>query len=58
MSKIREYHLFAGIGGGIYGGKLLGHKCVGGVEILEYARGVLEQRKKGSTANCRKRVAA
>ena len=43
---IREFHLFAGIGGGIYGGKLLGHKCVGAVEIMPYARSVLAQRKK------------
>lgn len=27
--RIREFHLFAGIGRGIYGGQLLGHKCVG-----------------------------
>ena len=46
MAAIREYHLFAGIGGGIYGGKLLGHKCVGAVEIMPYARNVLAQRKK------------
>lgn len=43
---IREFHLFAGIGGGIYGGKLLHHQCVGAVEIMPYARGVLAQRKK------------
>ena len=42
---IKEYHLFAGIGGGIYGGKLLGHRCVGAVEILPFARDVLSQRK-------------
>ena len=46
MAKIKEFHLFAGIGGGIYGGELLGHKCCGGVEILPYARTVLEQRQK------------
>ena len=46
MAAIREYHLFAGIGGGIYGGKLLGNKCVGAVEIMPYARNVLAQRKK------------
>lgn len=46
MSAIREYHLFAGIGGGIYGGKLLNHKCVGAVEIMPYARRVLAQRKR------------
>ena len=27
--KVREFHLFAGIGGGIYGGELLGHECCG-----------------------------
>lgn len=46
QSSIREFHLFAGIGGGIYGGKLLGHECVGAVEIMPYARGVLAQRIK------------
>ena len=46
MDSIREFHLFAGIGGGIYGGKLLHHQCVGAVEIMPYARGVLAQRKK------------
>lgn len=46
MCLIREYHLFAGIGGGIYGGKLLRHTCVGAVEIMPYARSVLAQRKK------------
>ena len=46
MAAIREYHLFAGIGGGIYGGRLLGHRCVGAVEIMPYARAVLAQRKK------------
>lgn len=35
---IREFHLFAGIGGGIYGGMLLHHKCVGGVEINQYCQ--------------------
>ena len=30
---IQEFHLFAGIGGGIYGGELLGHRCCAGVEI-------------------------
>ena len=32
-AKIQEFHLFAGIGGGIYGGELLGHECCAGVEI-------------------------
>ncbi len=42
----REFHLFAGIGGGIYGGKLLGHRCCAGVEIMPYAQSVLKQRQK------------
>ena len=44
-NPIREFHLFAGIGGGIYGGELLGHQCCGGVEIMPYAQGVLRQRQ-------------
>ena len=43
---IKEFHLFAGIGGGIYGGQLLGHKCCGSVEIDNYCNKVLEQRQK------------
>lgn len=43
--QIKEFHLFAGIGGGIYGGKLLGHRCVAGVEIDEYCQSVLKQRQ-------------
>ena len=43
---IREFHLFAGIGGGIYGGQLLGHKCVAGVEIDEFCQKILKQRQK------------
>lgn len=46
MSNISEFHLFAGIGGGIYGGSILGHKCCGGVEIDTYAKAVLKQRQK------------
>lgn len=46
MKKIREFHLFAGIGGGIYGGKLLGHSCCAGVEIDKYCQDVLIQRQK------------
>ena len=44
-AKIREFHLFAGIGGGIYGGKLLGHECCGGVEIDDFCQKVLKQRQ-------------
>lgn len=46
METIKEFHLFAGIGGGIYGGKLLGHTCCGGVEIDEFCQSVLKQRQK------------
>lgn len=42
---MRELHLFAGIGGGILGGMLLGHECVGAVEIDAYCRQVLEARQ-------------
>lgn len=42
--SIKEFHLFAGIGGGIYGGMILGHECVAGVEIDNYAKEVLYQR--------------
>lgn len=42
---IKEFHLFAGIGGGIYGGELLGHQCCAGVEIMPYAQSVLRQRQ-------------
>lgn len=44
--KIREFHLFAGIGGGIYAGKLLGHQCCAGVEISDFCQNVLQQRQK------------
>lgn len=44
-SQIKEFHLFAGIGGGIYGGILLGHNCVGGVEIDEFCKSVIRQRQ-------------
>lgn len=45
MDKIREFHLFAGIGGGIYGGELLGNECVGACEIGDYQQKVLRQRQ-------------
>ena len=44
-SDIKEFHLFAGIGGGIYGGELLGHECCGGVEIDDYCKKILLQRQ-------------
>lgn len=43
--QIKEFHLFAGIGGGIYGGSLLGHTCCAGVEIDEFCKTVLRQRQ-------------
>ena len=42
---MNELHLFAGAGGGILGGHLLGHRCVCAVEIEEYPRKVLIQRQ-------------
>ena len=44
-TPIKEFHLFAGIGGGIYAGELLGNKCCAGVEIMPYAQKVLRQRQ-------------
>lgn len=41
---MREMHLFAGAGGGILGGLLLGHTPVCAVEIDPYCRKVLAQR--------------
>lgn len=41
---MRELHLFAGIGGGILGGLLLGHQPVGAVERDEFCRRVLRRR--------------
>lgn len=43
---MRELHLFAGCGGGILGGILLGHTCVCAVEIEHYCRQVLFQRQR------------
>ena len=43
---MNELHLFAGGGGGILGGMLLGHTCVCAVEIEEYPRKVLLQRQR------------
>lgn len=42
---MRELHLFAGAGGGILGGILLGHTPVCAVEIDPYCRKVLEARQ-------------
>jgi DNA (cytosine-5)-methyltransferase 1 len=43
---MRELHLFAGAGGGVLGGILLGHACVCAVEIEPYRRSVLLQRQR------------
>jgi DNA (cytosine-5)-methyltransferase 1 len=43
---MRELHLFAGVGGGILGGMLLGHTTVCAVEIEPYCRRVLLQRQR------------
>lgn len=43
---MNELHLFAGAGGGILGGMLLGHSCVCAVEIEPYCREVLLQRQR------------
>lgn len=43
---MRELHLFAGAGGGILGGILLGHTTVCAVEIEPYCRQVLLQRQR------------
>lgn len=43
---MNELHLFAGAGGGILGGMLLGHTCVCAVEIEPYCREILLQRQR------------
>jgi DNA (cytosine-5)-methyltransferase 1 len=43
---LNELHLFAGAGGGILGGQLLGHTPVCAVEIEPYNRSVLFQRQR------------
>jgi len=43
---VNELHLFAGAGGGILGGQLLGHTCVCAVEWDAYARRVLLARQR------------
>lgn len=45
-NALNELHLFAGAGGGILGGMLLGHTCVCAVEIEPYRRKVLLQRQR------------
>ena len=48
---IKEFHLFAGIGGGIYGGELLRHQCCAGVEINPYCQLILRQRQEDGWMN-------
>lgn len=43
---MRELHLFAGAGGGILGGMLLGHTPVAAVEIEPYCQNVLRARQR------------
>ena len=45
QQSLRELALFAGAGGGILGGKLLGWRCVCAVEIDAFARAVLAARQ-------------
>lgn len=42
---LRELHLFAGVGGGILAGVLLGHECVCAVELDPYCQKVLRARQ-------------
>jgi len=46
---VNELHLFAGAGGGILGGQLLGHRCVCAVEREPYAQAVLVARQNDGT---------
>jgi DNA (cytosine-5)-methyltransferase 1 len=46
---MNELHLFAGAGGGILGGQLLGHRTVCAVEIEPYPRAVLVARQNDGT---------
>jgi DNA (cytosine-5)-methyltransferase 1 len=46
LKEMNELHLFAGAGGGILGGMLLGHTTVCAVEIEPYRRQVLLQRQR------------
>jgi len=49
--QLNELALFAGAGGGILGGKLIGWKCVCAVECDEYARNVLIARQNDGCLN-------
>jgi DNA (cytosine-5)-methyltransferase 1 len=43
---VNELHLFAGAGGGILAGRLLGHRCIGAVEFNPKRRAMLAQRQR------------
>jgi DNA (cytosine-5)-methyltransferase 1 len=43
---MNELHLFAGAGGGILAGHLLGHRCIGAVERDPFAKSVLLARQR------------
>lgn len=49
--KMKEFHLFAGMGGGIYGSYLNNSSCVGAVEIDPFCQKVLSQRQKDGWMN-------
>lgn len=49
---MRELALFAGAGGGILGGKMLGWRTVCAVEIEKYPRNVLLQRQRDGIIDC------
>lgn len=42
---MNELHLFAGAGGGILAGHILGHRCIGAVEVDRYCQRVLLARQ-------------
>src|SRR3990167_4459456 len=44
-SDMNELHLFAGAGGGILAGHLIGDRCIGAVEINPYAQKILLARQ-------------
>ena len=46
---MNELHLFAGAGGGILAGQLLGHRCIAAVEWEPYAQAVLVARQNDGT---------
>jgi len=43
---VNELHLFAGAGGGILAGMLLGHRCIGAVEFNPYVQQILLARQR------------